>query len=87
MSAVEDVAFVKRGKNRATVFRTLTKPSMPSELVKIIYGKTSNTHFNIVSRALAELTKEKLVKILNKDAKTGRMYCKTKRGLAVDKQL
>lgn len=87
MSVVEDVAFVKRGKNRKAVFQALTKPGIPSELVKTLYGKTSNTHFNIVSRALAELVQAGFVEIPNPDAKTGRLYRKTKRGQAIEKHL
>jgi len=69
------IAFkVKRAKNRKVVLLALDKPMMPSELVRKIYGKNSNTCFNIVSRALAELVNFKLVKIINPKEKTGRIY-------------
>jgi len=35
------------------------------ELMRKIYGKTSNTYFNLVSRALSELLEKKLVEVIN----------------------
>ncbi len=81
------VSFVKRGKNRKKVFDALDKPMMPSELVMKIYSKSSNTYFNIVSRALAELKSKNLVEVVNPKDKTGRIYQKTKLGNDVMKKL
>lgn len=81
------IAFVKRGKNRKKVFEALDKPMMPSELVVKIYGKTSNTHFNIVSRALAELKSKGLAIIENPKEKTGRIYALTLIGTRIKKSL
>lgn len=53
---------------------------MPSELVLKIYKKQSNTSFNIVSKALAELKEKDLVEIVNPKDKTGRIYQRTKLG-------
>ena len=55
------VAKIKRASNRKKVFLAIEESILPSELVKQIYGKTSNFYFNIVSRALSELKKLKLV--------------------------
>ena len=52
------VAYVKRARNRKKVFQSIEKEMMPSEIVAKIYGKSSNTYFNLVSRALAELKKK-----------------------------
>lgn len=60
---------------------------MPSEIMKKIYGKTSNTYFNLVSRALGELTEKKLIEVVNPNEKTGRIYRKTKLGMEVEKEL
>jgi DNA-binding transcriptional ArsR family regulator len=79
--------FVKRAKNRLIILKALDKPQMPSELVIKIYGKSSNTHFNIVSRALAELKEAKIVEILNPKEKTGRMYKRTNLGIELQKLL
>ena len=83
MSVLEDVAFVKRGKNRYRVFLALTQPALPSELARAVFGSTSNTHFNMVSRALSELSTAGLVEIINPAEKTGRIYRLTKRGTLV----
>ncbi len=65
----------------------IDKPMMPSEIVIKIYGKNSNTAFNIVSRALSELTKKGLIEILNPKEKTGRIYRRTKLGDKIFKQI
>lgn len=87
MNLLSLVGFVRRGKNRKIVFLALDGPMMPSELMRKIYGKMSNTYFNIVSRALAELTEKKLIEIINPKEKTGRIYQKTKLGKEVEKIL
>jgi len=63
MGVLDLVGYVKRGKNRQIIFLALDKPMMPSEIMKKIYGKTSNTYFNLVSRALGELTEKKLIEV------------------------
>ncbi len=80
---VLSAARVKRGSNRLKVFLALEDNMMPSDLVRNIYGKYSVTSFNIVSRALKELTELKLVKVLNPDEKTGRIYVLTEKGRKV----
>ena len=80
MELLKAVSIVKRGKNRKKVFLALDNPIMPSELVIKIYGKSSNTYFNIVSRALTELKEKGLVNIVNPEDKTGRIYQRTKLG-------
>lgn len=87
MSLLNLVGYVKRGKNRRIVFLALNTPMMPSEIVKKVYGKMSNTHFNIVSRALAELAEKELIEVVNPKEKTGRIYQKTKLGKEVEKKL
>jgi predicted transcriptional regulator len=87
MSLLNLVSFIKRGKNRKKVFMALDKPIMPSELVLKIYGKSSNTYFNLVSRALKELKNKRLVKVVNPKERTGRLYKKTEKGLKVLEEL
>jgi len=87
MSLLEVIGFVKRGKNRQKVFLSLNKPKIPSEIVKIIYGKANNTYFNLVSRALGELRTKKLIEVVNPQEKTGRIYQRTKFGNEVEKKL
>lgn len=87
MELLKSIGFIKRGKNRKEVFMNLDKPLMPSELVIKIYKKNSNTYFNLVSRALAELKEKKLIEVINPDEKTGRIYRRTKEGEKVAKKL
>ncbi len=87
MNLFELVSFVKRGKNRSKIFQMMDKPCMPSELTKKIFGKTSNTYFNIVSRALNELRDAKLIEVVNPKAKTGRIYRRTKLGEQVKRKI
>ncbi len=87
MDSLNAISYVKRGKNRKKVFLALDKSIMPSELVIKIYGKNSNTYFNIVSRALAELTEKGIVEVLNPKERTGRIYQRTKLGDKIYKQL
>jgi len=87
MGVLDLVGYVKRGKNRKIVFLALDKPMMPSELMRKMYNKKSNTYFNLVSRALSELTEKKLIEIVNPNEKTGRIYRKTKLGIKVEKEL
>lgn len=87
MRLLDFISFVKRGKNRKKVFLALDRPMMPSELVIKIYGKSSNTYFNLVSRALSELKSKRLVDVVNPKERTGRLYKKTEKGLKVLKEL
>ena len=87
MELLKEVGFVKRGKNRKIVFQNLDSPMMPSELVVKIWGKSGNTYFNLVSRALSELREKKLVEVVNPNERTGRIYRRTKLGDRVVKKL
>lgn len=81
------VSYIKRAKNRKEILKALDKPMMPSELVIKLYQKNSNTYFNIVSRALSELKEKGLVKILNPNDKTGRIYQRTESGNKILKEI
>lgn len=83
------VSKIKRAKNRLRVLKSIPgdKLFLPSELVKILYGKNSSTYFTITSRALGELNKLKLVKVLNNEEKVGRLYKITKKGKDIIKIL
>jgi DNA-binding transcriptional ArsR family regulator len=80
---LRSVAYVKRGKNRLKVLHTLAEPTIPSEIMLLVYGKYSESYFATVSRALAELQEAKLVELLNPEERTGRMYRATTLGKSV----
>lgn len=83
MNLISELSFVKRAKNRCKVLKALSGTMMPSELVVKLYSKSSNTHFNIVSRALGELVEQKLAKVVNPSSRTGRLYILTDKGKKV----
>ena len=87
MELFEAIGFVKRGKNRFEVFKALDRPLMPSELTKKMYNTASNTYFNMVSRALGELLEKGLVKVINPNERTGRIYDKTDFGKEVENKI
>ena len=55
--------------------------------VQKAFKRASGASFTIVSRALSELLKLRLVDIKNKAEKTGRMYSLTEKGKKVKKLL
>jgi len=72
---LEDLGFVKRGKNRVKVFKALYKPQNPSTI-----GKMTGIGLMMASRSLRDLTNRSLVECVNPDWKVGRIYKLTKKG-------
>lgn len=81
------IGWLKRGSNRLKVFKAIERSMMPSEIVLKVFGKPSSTYFTLVSRALAELVKEGLVKVRNPQEKTGRLYELSELGKKIMKEL
>ncbi len=81
------ISFVKRAKNRQKVLLAIDKLTMPSDIVRKIFGKWSASRYVIVSRALAELTEKGLIKVENPKEKVGRMYSLTGIGRRVVKKI
>ena len=84
------LSWLIRGSVRKFVFSEIEKRITPSELVEKLAGserRRSESHYVQVSRALAELEAQKLVKCLNPKEKTGRFYELTKRGKNIKKEL
>lgn len=74
---IELISYVKRAKNRQNVLLAIDHLTMPSDIVRKLFGKWSSSRYVIVSRALAELTEKGLVKVENPNAKIGRLYSLT----------
>lgn len=87
MNLLKYIGFVKRGKNRMKIFLALNTPMLPSELTKKVFGKASNTYFNITSRSLRELKNMKFVEIVNPNETMGRIYKKTQLGEKIEREL
>lgn len=83
----ELISYVKRGKNRKKVFMVMENSIMPSEISNKVYGSSSNTNFTLVSRALGELAEKDLVKVINPQEKTGRLYKLTPKGKKIQEKL
>ena len=83
------LSWLVRGNIRKFVFFKIEKRTTPSEIVEKLAGseRRSDSHYAQVSRALAELEAQKLIKCLNPEEKTGRFYELTKRGENIKKEL
>ena len=78
----KEVSFIIRSKYRKEVLLSLIKPKTPTEIAKEL-----NLHRAHISRALIDLTKQKLVTCLTPDEKKGRLYIRTKLGESLIKPL
>ena len=84
------ISWLKRAKLRKYVFFHIDKNTMPSDIVDLLTEKGSRksaSHYAQVSRAIAELELQGLVKCLNSKEKTGRLYELTKQGMDVKKEI
>jgi len=76
---LKSYAFVARSPNRRKVLQELSKsPQIPSDL-----SKKLNLNINHVSRALAELRRNDLVRCVNPEDKKGRVYELSEKGKEV----
>lgn len=80
---VRKAAKVKRAKNREKVFLNIDGRRISSEIAQAAFGSKSATMLSITSRALKELTQERLAEPINPDEKTGRVYRLTPAGMKV----
>jgi len=69
------------------VFLAVEGATLPSEIVRKLYGKWSSSRYAIVSRALSELTEKGLLKVANPDEKVGRVYLLSTKGKKLRSQL
>lgn len=76
------IGFVKRSGYRKKILSSLEDPMIPKEIAEEV-----NLHQSNVSRALGELKDKELVKVMNPDAKTGRIYKLTEKGEKVLEQI
>lgn len=71
----EDYSWVVRGKQRKKVIKSLKKPKIPTQI-----KEDTNLSLNNVSDVLRSFRQKKIVKCLNPNEKTGRVYELTKKG-------
>lgn len=75
---VKELSWIKRGKQRREIIVHLQGTQTPSEV-----AKKSGYSLNHASKVLNEFKKEKFVKLLNPEDKTGRLYELTSKGKVV----
>jgi len=88
-TSLELCSWITRGSMRKFVLFHLRNRTTPSDIVNQLaeHGRKSASYYAQVSRALAELEVQKLVKCLNPKEKTGRFYQLTKKGLRIYEEL
>lgn len=87
---LEFCSWIIRGGMRKFVFFHIKNRTTPAEIVRGLAGESgrrSTSHYAQVSRAIAELEAQGLIKCLNPEEKTGRFYELTKRGFSILKEL
>ena len=89
-TSLDFCSWIKKGSMRTFVLFHIKKMTTPSDIVKQLAGegrRKSASYYAQVSRAIAELKSQKLIKCLNPKEKTGRLYRLTKKGSAILKKL
>ena len=80
---VDDYAWVLRGKQKRRIISLLDEdPKMPTEI-----KEEANLSLNNTSDVLRLFAKKKLIKCLNPQAKTGRLYVLTEKGRIIKDKL
>lgn len=82
VKAVRELSWVKRGKQRREIIVHISGEQTPTEV-----AKDSGYSLNHTSRILNELKRHKLVKLLNPEEKTGRLYVLTPSGKVIKDKL
>ena len=77
-----DLSFVKRSKERTTIFALLGEPKTPTEI-----KHQAKMHISNVSRTLAGLVQRGLVECLTPNEIRGRYFGLTKKGKEIRKTL
>jgi len=79
---IKDLSWIKRGKQRREIIIYIKGTQTPTEI-----AKKSGYSLNHTSRILNEFKKHKIIKILNPEEKTGRLYELTAKGKLVRDKL
>lgn len=74
----EDYSWIIRGKQRKKVIKAMNKPKIPTQI-----KEETHLSLNNVSDVLREFRKKKIVKCLNPQEKTGRLYKLTSKGMRI----
>ncbi len=79
---IKELSWVKRGKQRREIIVHIVGTKTPTEI-----SKKSGYSLNHTSKVLNEFRKHNLVKLLNPEDKTGRLYQLTEKGKVVKDEI
>ena len=82
MKNIKELSWIKRGKQRREIIVHLKGEQTPTEV-----ARKSGYSLNNASKVLNELKRHKLVKLLNPEEKTGRLYQLTNTGKIIKDKL
>ena len=74
----KDYSWVIRGKQKKKIIKAMNKPKIPTQI-----KEETHLSLNNVSDVLREFRKKKIVKCLNPEDKTGRLYKLTPKGMKI----
>ena len=74
----KDYSWVIRGKQKKKIIKVMNKPKIPTQI-----KEETHLSLNNVSDVLREFRKKKIVKCLNPEDKTGRLYKLTPKGMKI----
>jgi predicted transcriptional regulator len=78
----EDYYWIIRGKQRKKIIKVMGKTKIPTEI-----KEETKISLNNVSDVLREFKKKKIVKVLNPQEKTGRLYKLTLKGMRIKEMI
>lgn len=78
----EEYSWIIKGKQRKKIIKSMNKPKIPTQI-----KEETKLSLNNVSDVLREFRKKKIVKCLNPEEKTGRLYKLTPKGMRIREML
>ncbi len=78
----DEYGWVMRSQQRQEIVLLLTRPMTPSQIAEEL-----DAHIAQVSHSLSEFKDRGLVEVLNEDARKGRLYRLTEKGVEIRKEL
>lgn len=78
----KDYSWVVRGSQRQKIIKVMNKPKIPTQI-----KQDTNLSLNNVSDILRDFKEKKIVKCINSEEKTGRLYKLTSKGMKIKELL
>ena len=80
-------SWVLRGSQRIITIKVMEGKQRPSDICRLAKKINNKITLNTTSDTLRDFVKIKIVKCLNEEAKTGRIYILTKQGTLIKEEL